>query len=155
MSVEKTKEIRFSIFEKIGLKVDETDPIIQLYLLQEALLLEAVKQHQLNLTSLGDAMVSEIKQSHISLLTDFDLKKEELNVILTKLEEQKEAIIGDVWQKLDAKTSEKIHKQLHADMQDIANNANNKINNQRNILIGGIIGLLIGIVFCIILFMFK
>lgn len=146
-----SQELRLEIFEKLGLKIDENDPIIQLYLIQNAIMKSSVQQFQEGLNGFGDAVISEIKNEQDKVLSNFDEKLLELQDILSKLENQKEAIVADVWYKLQ----KKIQEQLSKDMQAIANNANNKINNQRNMFIGGVVGLLIGIVFCIILFVFK
>ena len=152
---DKAQELRIELFEKLGLKVDENDPIIQLYLIQDTIMSNSIKQFQDGLNTLGDALLTDISEEQEKILSGFDGKRDELLEILTKLENQKEAIVADVWQKLDKRISDKIHNQLSEDMQAIANNANNKINNQRNMFIGGVVGLLIGIVFCIILFVFK
>lgn len=152
---DKSQELRVELFEKLGLKVDENDPIIQLYLIQDTIMSNSIKQFQDSLNALGDALLTDISEEQEKILSGFDGKRDELLEILTKLENQKEAIVADVWQKLDKRISDKIHNQLSEDMQAIANNANNKINNQRNMFIGGVVGLLIGIVFCIILFVFK
>lgn len=152
---DKAQELRIELFEKLGLKVDENDPIIQLYLIQDTIMSNSIKQFQDGLNALGDALLTDISEEKEKILSGFDGKRDELLEILTKLENQKEAIVADVWQKLDKRISDKIHNQLSEDMQAIANNANNKINNQRNMFIGGVVGLLIGIVFCIILFVFK
>lgn len=152
---DKSQELRIELFEKLGLKVDENDPIIQLYLIQDTIMSNSIKQFQDGLNALGDALLTDISEEQEKILSGFDGKRDELLEILTKLENQKEAIVADVWQKLDKRISDKIHNQLSEDMQAIANNANNKINNQRNMFIGGVVGLLIGIVFCIILFVFK
>lgn len=150
-----SKELRVELFDKTGIKVDENDPIIQLFLIQNSLMNDNLKKYNESLNSLTDALLVDISEQQENILSSFDGKKDELLGILTKLENQKEAIVADVWQKLDKRISDKIHKQLSEDMQAIANNANNKINNQRNMFIGGVAGLLIGIVFCIILFVFK
>lgn len=150
-----SKELRVELFDKTGIKVDENDPIIQLFLIQNSLMNDNLKSYQESLNSLTDALLTDISEQQENILSSFDGKKDELLGILTKLENQKEAIVADVWQKLDKRISDKIHKQLSEDMQAIANNANNKINNQRNMFIGGVAGLLIGILFCIILFVFK
>lgn len=156
MSDEKeVQELRLEIFEKLGLKVDENDPIIQLYFIQDSIIRNSILNLQNGLNSLGDALISEITEQQENVLSSFDGKRDELLLILTKLENQKEAIVADVWQKLDKRISDKIHKQLSEDMQAIANNANNKINNQRNMFVGGLCGLLIGLLFSIILFIFK
>ena len=152
---DESQALRLELFEKTGLKVDENDPIIQLYLIQNSIMKSSVQQFQDGLNSLGDAILTDITEQQEKVLSGFDEKRDELLEILTKLEKQKEAIVADVWQKLDKRISDKIHKQLSEDMQAIANNANNKINNQRNMFIGGIVGLLIGIVFSVILFVFK
>lgn len=156
MSDEKeVQELRLEIFEKLGLKVDENDPIIQLYFIQDSIIRNSILNLQNGLNSLGDALISEITEQQENVLSSFDGKRDELLHILTKLENQKDAIVADVWQKLDKRISDKIHKQLSEDMQAIANNANNKINNQRNMFVGGLCGLLIGLLFSIILFIFK
>ena len=154
MSVEiesKDQELRLELFRNTGLKIDENDPIIQLYLIQDSLMKSAIFDFQKNLNDLGDTLITEIKEHQVDVLSGFDSKRDELNLILSKLDKQKEAIVVDVWSKLE----KRIQKQLHEDMQAIANNANNKINNQRNMFIGGIIGLLIGLLLSIVLFVLK
>lgn len=150
------KKLTLEMFENTGLKIDEDDPIVQLYLIQNTIMKESVTQFQNNIDSKCEEVVTRVEKQQQYILTGFDAKRDELLAILTKLEDQKNAIVADVWQKLDKRISDKIHKQLSDDMQAIANNANNKINNQRNMFVGGLVGLLTGIVFSIIiLFVFK
>lgn len=145
------QEMRLHLFEKSGLKIDQDDPIIQLYLVQKTLMSDSILDFQKNINSLGDSLINEIKEQQKEVLSGFDERTDNLNTILAKLDTAKEAIVNDVWAKLE----QRVRDQLHEDMQAIANNANNKINNQRNMFIGGIIGLLIGLVLCVILFVLK
>ncbi len=145
------QEMRLHLFEKSGLKIDQDDPIIQLYLVQKTLMSDSFLDFQKNLNSLGDTLINEIKDQQKEVLSGFDERTDKLNAILAHLDKAKEAIVNDVWAKLE----QRVRDQLHKDMQAIANNANNKINNQRNMFIGGITGLLIGLVLCVILFVLK
>lgn len=145
------QEMRLHLFEKSGLKIDQDDPIIQLYLVQKTLMSDSLLDFQKNINSLGNTLINEIKEQQKEVLSGFDERTDKLNAILAHLDKAKEAIVNDVWAKLE----QRVRDQLHKDMQAIANNANNKINNQRNMFIGGIIGLLIGLVLCVILFVLK
>jgi hypothetical protein len=152
MSEDQIENLRLELFKETGLKIDENDPLIQIYLLQNSLMNRSLLKFQRNLNDLGDAIILEIKEQQADILKSFDGKQEELYKTLAKLDNHKEAMVADVWLKLQ----QKLQKQIHEDMQAIANNANNKINNQRNMFIGGIIGLLIGLfILVIILFITK
>lgn len=151
MSDIETQEVRLQVFEKLGLKLDKDDPIIQLYLIQKTLMSDTHINFQKNLNSLADSLIEDIKKQQKEVLSGFDEKTEELNNILKYLENAKAAIVDDVWRKLATRVQEQIQK----DMQNIANNANNKVNNQKNMLLGGVVGLLIGLVLCVILFLLK
>ncbi len=152
MSEDQIENLRLELFKETGLKIDENDPLIQIYLLQNSLMNRSLLGFQRNLNDLGDALISEIKEQQADILKSFDGKQEELSKTLARLDNHKEAMVADVWLKLQ----QKLQKQIHEDMQAIANNANNKINNQRNMFIGGIIGLLIGLfILVIILFITK
>lgn len=155
MNNDNAQKLRLEIFEKTGLKVDEDDPIIQLFLVQDTIMKTSINEFQITLNGLGDALISEITKQQNHILSSFDGKRDELLSILEKLENQKEAIVADVWKKLDSRITDKVHNQLSEDMQAIANNANNKINNQRNIFIGIAVGLLIGFIFAFLVLLFK
>ena len=100
------------------------------------------------LESYTNNIVDNLKLHQTQVVGDFDSKLAELNEILSKLENQKEAIVADVYVKLQQRITEQIEEQLSRDLQAIANNANNKVNNERNILKGGVFGLIIGIALC-------
>lgn len=149
---EKSQNLRLDIFQQTGLKIDEQDPIIQLYLIQDSLLNKSVIQIQEKLLALTDATITDIKDQQKAVLSNFDVKANELDQILSRLDKQKEMIVADVWQKLDQRFTDKINDTLKTGMDEIAKNSNNKINNQRNMLIGGVGGLVVGILLCLVVF---
>lgn len=138
-------DLKNKLFEKTGLKFDDTDPVLQLYLLQDHLMQDRVMMFQKNLNDIADAIITDISEQQSLVLSGFDKKTEALNKLLTALENQKEAIVADVWQKLDKRVAEKVRTQLSEDMKAIASNANNRINNQRNMLLGAVAGATIGL----------
>lgn len=140
------------IFQETRMKVSPNDPVVQL-----AMGLENITKEKLNvyLTSTEKQLdqqtrkiLLELENKQKSVADEFDNKLEELKDILDTLENQKQAIVADVWGKLHVKVSEQIEQQLSRDLQAIANNANNKVNNQRNMLVGAVIGIVIGIIIC-------
>lgn len=149
---EKSQDMRLDIFQQTGLKIDEHDPIIQLYLIQDSLLNKSIVQISEKLLALTDATIADIKDQQNAVLLNFDVKANELDQILSRLDKQKEMIVADVWQKLDQRFTDKINDTLKTGMDEIAKNSNNKINNQRNMLIGGVGGLVVGILLCLVVF---
>lgn len=82
-------------------------------------------------------------------------KLTELQTLVNKLDNQKEAIVLDVWSKLEQRVMDKIQSELTSSIKIIAQNSNNNINNERMLLKGGIGGLMAGISLCaLILFIF-
>ncbi len=149
---EKSQNLRLDIFQQTGLKIDEQDPIIQLYLIQDSLLNKSIVHISEKLLALTDATIADIKDQQKAVLSNFDVKANELEQILSRLDKQKEMIVADVWQKLDQRFTDKINDTLKTGMDEIAKNSNNKINNQRNMLIGGVGGLVVGILLCLVVF---
>lgn len=149
-----------TIFQETRIKVSPNDPSVQLVLALKNIAQENLDIYLSNveeqLNKQTQKILLELENKQKLVVDRFDDKLEELKDILDTLENQKQAIVADVWGKLHVKVSEQIEQQLSKDLQAIANNANNKVNNQRNMLIGGVGGILVGIVLCsIILLLFN
>ena len=163
MSDHNTQDLRdkasLDIFANTGYKVESDDPFIDSIIICKNIVdqitttsLDSINnQLEYNkdvLESYTNNIVDNLKLHQTQVVGDFDSKLAELNEILSKLENQKEAIVADVYVKLQQRITEQIEEQLSRDLQAIANNANNKVNNERNILKGGVFGLIIGIALC-------
>ena len=151
----KAKDVMNAVFVESGMKTDENDPLVHLVLANLKLIKLAEQDFRKNIDEAGKGVVRDIQQNQALILKGFDQRKDELNILLTKLEGQKEAIITDVWSKLNDKVTAQIQNQLTKDLQKIANNANNKVNTQRNMLIGGGIGIIVGILITVIVSLVK
>ena len=151
----RNKEVRDKIFIQTGQKIGIDDPVIQLVRIQEQFINDNVDAMTATLEATSENVITNIEISHGQLSKQFDIKLENLNDILSKLDRQKEAIVLDVWNKLERRMIEKIQTELTRNIKIIAKNSNNNINNERMMLRGALIGGLIGIAICfLILFLY-
>lgn len=144
------------IFETTKLKVEPDDPTVLLIIAIEKLLEKKTDAIFSNIEAESTNITENIIEHQQKIDTAFDVKLNNLKEILEKLENQKEAIVGDVWQKMEQRTNQKIQNMLENGMKEIAKNSNNKVNNERMLLKGIVIGLFVGLVLCaVLLFMFD
>ena len=174
---QRTREVRNKVFDKTGMKISNNDPMLELVLAIRTMTEKEVEIILNNLESTSEniidnilaqqkqidknvkSKIADLDKSFKSKTADFDKnfssKLNELTHILNKLESQKEAIVMDVWNKLDQRVMDKIQTELTKSISAIAQNSNNKINNERMLLKGGVGGLVAGIFLCaILLFIF-
>ena len=150
-----TRKLKNQIFEKTGLKLSNNDPMIELVMILKDITEEELETVMNNLESTSDNIIDNIIAQQNKVDQAFDSKLDELKDVLLKLENQKEAIVMDVWRKLEQRVMDKIQSELTDNMQTIARNSNNNINNERMLLKGGVGGLIAGIFLCaILLFIF-
>lgn len=144
------------IFLRTRLKLDKDDPVVQLLLLYQAnnntmrRLFDEAADNQLTfinkrLEVFVDEEITRLSNQQQEIIHAYDDGLSELKDTLEKMESQKEAIVADVWRKMQDRVTKQIEDQLSKDLQKMANNANNKVNNQRNILLGGLGGIILGI----------
>lgn len=150
-----TRKLKNQIFEKTGLKLSNNDPMIELVMILKDITEEELETVMNNLESTSDNIIDNIIAQQNKVDQAFDSKLDELKDVLLKLENQKEAIVMDVWRKLEQRVMDKIQSELTDNMKTIARNSNNNINNERMLLKGGVGGLIAGIFLCaILLFIF-
>ena len=144
------------IFLRTRLKLDKDDPVVQLLLLYQAnnntmrRLFDEAADNQLTfinkrLEVFVDEEITRLSDQQQEIIHAYDDGLSELKDTLEKMESQKEAIVADVWRKMQDRVTKQIEDQLSKDLQKMANNANNKVNNQRNMLLGGLGVIIIGI----------
>lgn len=151
----RTRKLKNQIFDKTGLKLSNNDPMIELVMILKDITEEELETVMNNLESTSDNIIDNIIAQQNKVDQAFDSKLDELKDVLLKLENQKEAIVMDVWRKLEQRVMDKIQSELTDNMQTIARNSNNNINNERMLLKGGVGGLIAGIFLCaILLFIF-
>lgn len=161
------ERLSIDIFAKTGYKVDMYDPMIDSVVIVDDMVRQIRQQchdsinEQLEfiegrLESYTDNITDNLVMRQEQVIAEFDTGLNELREIVTTLNTQKEAIVADVWTKMQMRVNKQIEEQLSKDLQSIANNANNKVNNQRNLLlgiiIGGMGGLVIGMLLVAIMF---
>lgn len=151
----RTRKLKNQIFEKTGLKLSNNDPMIELVMILKDITEEELETVMNNLESTSDNIIDNIIAQQNKVDQAFDSKLDELKDVLLKLENQKEAIVMDVWRKLEQRVMDKIQSELTDNMKTIARNSNNNINNERMLLKGGVGGLIAGIFLCaVLLFIF-
>lgn len=150
------KAVINDVFRHSGVKLPADDPIVQLVVAIEKITNDKAINIANNLEANADNIVDNLMMKQDQVIVTFDTKLAELKEILTKLENQKEAIVLDVWRKLEQRVMDKIQDELTGSIKTIAENSNNDVNNERMLLKGGVGGLLAGIILCaIILFVFT
>lgn len=150
------KAVIHDVFRHSGVKLPADDPIVQLVVAIEKITDDKAINIANNLEANADNIVDNLMMKQDQVVAAFDTKLAELQELLTKLENQKEAIVLDVWSKLEQRVIDKIQNELTGSIKTIAENSNNDVNNERMLLKGGLTGLLVGIVLCaIILFVFT
>lgn len=150
------KAVIHDIFRHSGVKLPANDPIVQLVVAIEKITDNKAINIANNLEANADNIVDNLMMKQDQVVAAFDTKLAELQELLTKLENQKEAIVLDVWSKLEQRVIDKIQNELTGSIKTIAENSNNDVNNERMLLKGGLTGLLVGIMLCaIILFVFT
>lgn len=150
------RQISQDIFARTGKKVVVQDPMIEVIMIWRELNKESLEHVSNALEASTNEIIDNLILNQDKVLVNFDEKLTELKDTLARLENQKEAIVADVWGKMQARVTKQIEEQLSRDLKAIAKNANNQVNNQRNILMGGIGGLLVGLILCaIIVFILK
>lgn len=150
------RQISQDIFARTGKKVVVQDPMIEVIMIWRELNKESLEHVSNALEASTNEIIDNLIFNQDKVLVNFDEKLTELKDTLARLENQKEAIVADVWGKMQARVTKQIEEQLSRDLKAIAKNANNQVNNQRNILMGGIGGLLVGLILCaIIVFILK
>lgn len=149
-------KLRNELFNHSSIKVTDDDPVIQLIIAVEAITQRKADYIAENLESTSENIIDNILAKQENVNDTFDEKLAELKNLLTKLEDQKEAIVLDVWRKLEQRVMEKIQSELTSSIKTIAENSNNSVNNERMALKGGLGGLIVGIIICaIVLFVLK
>lgn len=150
------RQISQDIFARTGKKVVVQDPMIEVIMIWRELNKESLEHVSNALEASTNEIIDNLILNQDKVLVNFDEKLNELKDILARLENQKEAIVADVWGKMQKRVTKQIEEQLSRDLKAIAKNANNQVNNQRNILMGGVGGLLVGVILCaIIIFILR
>lgn len=147
------KKISQEIFARTGKKVVIEDPMIEVIMVWRELNEEWLEYVSNALEASSGEILDNLVLNQDKVLANFDEKLNELKDTLTRLENQKEAIVADVWGKMQARVTKQIEEQLSRDLKTIAKNTNNQVNNQCNILMGGLGGLLVGLILCAIIVM--
>ena len=145
------RQISQDIFARTGKKVVVQDPMIEVIMIWREFNKESLEHVSNALEASTNEIIDNLILNQDKVLVNFDEKLTELKDTLARLENQKEAIVADVWGKMQARVTKQIEEQLSRDLKAIAKNANNQVNNQRNILMGGVGGLLVGLILCAII----
>lgn len=152
----KADAITNALYAQTKLKIENDDPTILLILAIEDLLEKKADAIFANIEAETDNITTNMLEHQSNIDKAFESKLKNLTEVLEKLEGQKQAVVADVWKKMEERTNQKIQNMLESGMKEIAKNSNNQVNNQRILLIGGFVGTIFGFALCaIILYFFK
>ena len=154
------------IFRHTRIKITEDDPLI-LMMLHNSTLLQSTQAELTNaITALNTEMLQAIQSKHEDGLTalqnqhdkgltDFNGRISYVEKLLAKLEDQKDAIIQDVWSKSQDIMYERTKTTMQKAINEMMQEGQGAVNNQRNILIGAFGGMVFGMILAAIIITFT
>lgn len=154
------------IFKHTRIKITEDDPLI-LMMLHNSTLLQSTQAELTNaITALNAEMLQAIQSKHEDALTalqnqhdkgltDFNGRISYVEKLLAKLEDQKDAIIQDVWSKSQDIMYERTKTTMQKAINEMMQEGQGAVNNQRNILIGAFGGMVFGMILAAIIITFT
>lgn len=146
-----SRQIVNDLFIKTGYKIEEDDPLI-LMMLHNAELLKSTEHDLLiSLKSLHNDLIDSVRNTHAEGVTEFKNQIEYLEGILNKLEDQKTAIVQDVWSKSQDIMYDRTLKTMQKSVDELIRTSSGKVSNERSILIGAMGGLIFGLILGVII----
>ena len=146
-----SRQIVNDLFSKTGYKIEEDDPLV-LMMLHNAELLKTT-EHDLiaNLKSLHDDLMKGVKNKHTEGIAEFNDQIKYLESILNKLEDQKIAIVQDVWSKSQDIMYDRTLKTMQKSVDQLIRTSSGKVSNERSVLIGAMGGLILGLILGVVI----
>lgn len=151
LSPNASRQIVNDLFSKTGYKIEEDDPLVLMMLHNTELL--KTTEHDLiaNLKSVHDDLMKGIKDKHTEGISEFNDRIKHLESILNKLEDQKTAIVQDVWSKSQDIMYDRTLKTMQKSVDQLIKTSSGKVSNERSILIGAMGGLILGLILGVII----
>ena len=146
-----SRQIVNDLFSKTGYKIEEDDPLV-LMMLHNAELLKTT-EHDLiaNLKSLHNDLMKGVKNKHTEGIAEFNDQIKYLESILNKLEDQKVAIVQDVWSKSQDIMYDRTLKTMQKSVDQLIRTSSGKVSNERSVLIGAMGGLILGLILGVVI----
>lgn len=144
------RQVVIDVFTQTGMKITEDDPMVLVMLHNAKILKDAEADLSSNIARLLGQLSDDVKDKHSEGLTEFNNRIKYLENILNKLEDQKSAIVQDVWTKSQDIMYDRTLKTMQKSVDQLMKTSSDKVNNERSILLGALGGIIFGLILGVI-----